>query len=110
MNSTERKCPECGTMRGYTLLAKCIGCGNETFGISLANQFVLSWISVKERLPEERTMVLIVDGGEVSVGQYSPTEYHPTGWWDYLSTDINGCEVECHNVTHWMPLPEPPKE
>lgn len=52
---------------------------------------------MSERLPEELELVLITDGEDVIVSfrmrYYEPTEFY--GMW---------------NVTHWMPLPEPPKE
>ena len=59
------------------------------------------WISVKDRLPERRTYVLCYfkyepESPNVVVENY----YHGGGHW--LS--------EGSHVTHWMPLPEPPKE
>lgn len=35
----------------------------------------------------------------------------PKGWWEYRyfnPDDIYNNEVDCE-ITHWMPLPEPPK-
>lgn len=60
----------------------------------------MEWISVEDRLPEENgTYLIAVKGG--------------------CTTHITGFDIEdnefCHNVfrksdiTHWMPLPEPPK-
>jgi hypothetical protein len=58
------------------------------------------WISVKERLPDGK-MVLVncTDGYEL--GYYE--RYAGMGWTNTLGT-------ESLNVTHWMPLPEPPKD
>ena len=64
------------------------------------------WISVKDRLPEEK-------------GQYLVT-YHPCHWDNVeenticVGTDsfVNGkrwAKNKYQRVTHWMPLPEPPK-
>ena len=58
------------------------------------------WISVKERLPEDDDLVLVyhkalryIDIGSVSLVR-----------WDSTYSAI------CRATTHWMPLPEPPKE
>jgi len=69
------------------------------------------WISCEERLPEDNTTVLYVwrsENGNVSV-------FH--GWhgsirglggaWHQSGVGMQRPEDE---VTHWMPLPEPPKE
>lgn len=108
------------------------------------------WISVKDRLPEPETEVLILaertctytntntktthviittamhEDGKISIddsewGWYnldfthdeeSDIYYIPEGWWEccyYNRDDVyNGCVYD--TVTHWMPLPEPPKE
>ena len=57
------------------------------------------WISVEERLPETDERVLFVDDGEVGFGIVR-------GW--ALREMIS--ETDIHRITHWMPLPEPPKE
>ena len=58
------------------------------------------WISVKDRLPEEKQSVLVhyVDG-------WMPIAFLLNGKW-YQS----GGETSWLSVTHWMPLPEAPKE
>lgn len=56
------------------------------------------WISVTERLPENRDMVLATIDGVVYIAFYG----------NYMWK-----EVETYSIfypTHWMPLPEPPKE
>ena len=58
------------------------------------------WISVEDRLPEYTPMVLAmcIDGYELAYyGMYGQ------GWTNTLGT-------EHLNVTHWHPLPTPPKE
>ena len=58
------------------------------------------WIPVTERLPEDDDDVLIMSSGSISMGYYSVyNEY----WADYIN-------VYNSDVTHWMRLPEPPKE
>ena len=64
------------------------------------------WISVKDRLPDAK-------------GEYLVT-YHPCHW-DYVQPDVKVVGIDSfrgkttwakkkfQRVTHWMPLPEPPK-
>ena len=63
------------------------------------------WISVKERLPEygERVICFTIHGGiPVCYRGYS---YDSDG---RFILAYNGTD-KVDNVTHWMPLPEPPK-
>lgn len=63
------------------------------------------WISCKDRMPPDRTAKYLVTfrgvaGALVDVAKYFPGD----GWF---------CEdwpVSSQEITHWMPLPEPPKE
>ena len=79
---------------------------------------VQEWISVDDRLPEDEQEVLVIshgwDGRLVYIGSHKRVEAQKswlTGitnkssewllWgWSYLKEPM---------VTHWMPLPEPPK-
>lgn len=54
------------------------------------------WIPVEERLPAERKTVLVVADGMVDIACFSEN-----GWGLYT--------LELCTITHWMPLPEPPK-
>lgn len=61
------------------------------------------WISVADRFPEDMEDVLIWDADEAKGGFCAVA----VGW----KTD-DGWETETTyspKVTHWMPLPEPPK-
>jgi hypothetical protein len=62
------------------------------------------WISVGERLPENGQKIIAAfrDGGGLIVDQarYSNGEFDFASW-AYVWGD---------NVTHWMPLPQPPEE
>ena len=68
---------------------------------------VLQWIPVTERLPDMHVEVLVCteDYGKTELGFLTDAVWDGAGWletWErktYLAT-----------VTHWMPLPEPPKE
>ena len=56
------------------------------------------WISVKDRLPENRNRILIYNKeGEIGTGYFSSDYFWPDG--DYMSS----------NVTHWTLLPDPPE-
>ena len=87
------------------------------------------WVSVKDRLPEENVAVNIVyvntdpenycehikDKPFTATGVYFRGEWY---WWssvvqDYLAEYGVGYTDKMDKaiiVTHWMPLPEPPKE
>ena len=57
------------------------------------------WISVTDRLPPNANDVLVFSDECIDIGYLSPSRK----LWIVYSTHGN-----C--VTHWMPLPEPPKE
>lgn len=66
-----------------------------------------AWIKCSERLPEvgQRTLLLHnLNAPNPMVGVRLPD--HPNVWWH--SEEAIFCGLE--SVTHWMPLPEPPKE
>lgn len=50
------------------------------------------WISVEERLPSEGVLVIVWDGKYYDIVLMGEHNFHTE-----------------ENVTHWMPLPEPPK-
>ena len=59
------------------------------------------WISVKDRLPEQKGDYLCVcESGEISVGYFSK-------W--IIGYGFETQEVGQGLVTHWMPLPDPPE-
>jgi hypothetical protein len=81
----------------------------EVFGVS-------KWISVEDRLPEEHTNlmgsgfsdnVIVIDAsGYMTVCNYM----YP---WRNMSLlgfrPPKGSNIKPEEITHWMPLPEPPK-
>lgn len=59
------------------------------------------WIECSERMPEYFCDVLITDGEHVEVK-----------WWDGDEWDCwaeRNSDICSDDVTHWMPLPEPPE-
>lgn len=78
-----------------------------------------SWISVKDRLPDE-DLAYMVFYHEWSNGEFLPKYderyvkilkfFRGLGWRFPVCVDKR-CENDTNReVTHWMPLPEPPKE
>lgn len=63
---------------------------------------VQQWISVKDRLPEDNSDVLAYMQNSIE-SRIFPACYHK-GWWEDCIWN-----TRCLSVTHWMPLPEPPK-
>lgn len=68
----------------------------------------MEWISVDDRMPDEFNSVIICDSKadcqdmrDPIIGHYEPDIDSGTWYRDWSS--------EVLNVTHWMPLPEPPK-
>ena len=76
-----------------------------------ADNNVGRWIPVSERLPEEEELVLIIcKNGKRSVGCYRRFNYNNEIMWGF-KTELNpSIWLNKGRVTHWMPLPEPPKE
>ena len=64
------------------------------------------WIKCSERMPEEGEAVLVYDDlRQVHEGYY-------LRYGDYVSWVIHSYDSSYYdeaNVTHWMPLPEPPE-
>lgn len=69
------------------------------------------WISVKERLPSDERSVLayygfgrdgVPDSDMMFMGTLSYFCFDPEPHWQHAGHGVA--------VTHWMPLPEPPKE
>ena len=58
------------------------------------------WISVKEKLPEKSGGFLVSDGKRVEWRRFFRRRNGQMLWGSSLNLEI---------VTHWMPIPEPPK-
>lgn len=83
-----------GEAREYHKLALAALREQDVTDINVGNK----WISVEERLPEKNTAVIAAsDNGIVFQCLYA---YN--GWDLWESNEVS--------ITHWMPLPEPPKE
>ena len=65
------------------------------------------WISVEDGLPENDVEVLITDGDMVLGGCWLDWGCHNGLYWNTHNEEKFYALSE---VTHWMPLPEPPTE
>lgn len=64
------------------------------------------WISCSERMPDDGQHVIILcDGAFVLYAQYRDSDF-----FDVVRNGEEFFETQSRNVTHWMPLPEPPQE
>ncbi|EJZ3481773.1 DUF551 domain-containing protein [Salmonella enterica subsp. enterica serovar Kentucky] len=64
------------------------------------------WISCSERMPDDGQHVIILcDGAFVLYAQYRDGEF-----FDVVRNGEEFFETQSRNVTHWMPLPDPPQE
>ena len=64
---------------------------------------VQEWISVKDRFPEEKVNCIV---------RYQHAYCDIDGYWEIGICFYNGEKFQlnpAYKVTHWMPLPEPPK-
>lgn len=72
----------------------------EDTGLAPVEVHQMRWIPVEERLPKpQENPVIACDYTGVCLAWYSPT----MGW--QYRTGLSGVDI-----THWMPLPQPPKE
>ena len=63
----------------------------------------MEWISVKESLPEKRKIIQVYGKTAYLNIEYQTSGYFDNGWFDWSGDDME------NTVTHWMPLPQPPK-
>ena len=73
---------------------------------ALREQEERRWIPVTERLPDIGRKCLIANREIVARGWLRPDGVWKTG----VSSDEVWSKFSLHPPTHWMPLPEPPKE
>lgn len=101
------------------LCGRCYLCEQAADAIEQLEKQVPKWIPVSERLPEVVDSYLVVIKCKydyedqydvcVDVATYNPYEraYIDNCWNTYNDWDEGQQYI---HVTHWMPLPEPPKE
>jgi hypothetical protein len=74
----------------------------------------MEWISVKDRLPEDGETVIVSDN--VFGKDFSSVAWCAIGGINFMDNDegvywadVGTNEVFGADVTHWMPLPDPPR-
>ena len=70
----------------------------------------MKWISVKDELPKEDTNVILFDGSIVFCGNFSYNIDKSVCWGNQVCDGLCYGWYKKDEVTHWMPLPEGPKE
>ncbi len=67
----------------------------------------MEWISVNDRLPEvERNVLVVRTNPNVVVSGY----IHIRGYWIWHNLRGSTHREGFHEITHWMTMPEPPKD
>ena len=76
----------------------------------------MEWISVDDRLPDTYQEVLVFGNDEynnlgrgVWIGYYRYDDWHIVNNGDYIDGGY-GRDYINSKITHWMPLPKPPKQ
>ena len=95
-------------LSGMEIMLTCAQSAAETWERKCREQ--CSWISVKERLPDKMAIVLFATRNNPAVyrGRYLDTGDKQA---HYFTTRIGRANSGgTYAATHWMPLPEPPKE
>lgn len=98
----------------------CIGCELEKKNGGCDNAFILSpkramqylikpqWTPVTERLPEYCRNIIVTDGEYVSMGWLD--NYRDRNGTVYITWYAPNSSANESHISHWMPLPEPPKD
>ena len=82
---------------------------------------MMEWVNVEDRLPEKEDLDYYKDNYSKSVfcsnsitgqvyGKAARYSFRHKGWIEYdFSDGHRPCDFELLHITHWQPLPEPPK-
>lgn len=103
MTDTLADCPFCGgnNIEEYLegLYSVCVSC-HDCPAMCVKEKWntrASGWISCKDRLPFEETDYLTIDQGHISLTRFTNQISILKEYWN-------------RHITHWMPLPSPPKE
>jgi len=79
---------------------------DEIYKLRMYQADELMWSRVEDELPKDSGLVLTFDKISVWCAIY----FHDTNKFESLEGDRYGESWEIKNISHWMPLPEPPQE
>lgn len=67
------------------------------------------WISVNDKLPPDNEFVLVYVYGQIKVYFYAVSDdgQERCHWWEDEGGSFHS-DIADDDVTHWMPLPQPP--
>lgn len=70
------------------------------------------WISVKDKLPNMHRRVLVKSDSYLVAGREPRSKYNEDWGFegDWIWTIVNDSWCDSHMVTHWMPIPDAPKD
>lgn len=88
----------CGECPYYEFGKGGFSCRDELLYDALALLKEQKWVSVKDRMPEENVPVLVWE-----LQGFAYVDVYKDGAWEVGTPNLA-------KFTHWMPLPEPPKE
>lgn len=74
---------------------------------------MIKWISVKDTLPKPNRLVVILHDDEMGLNHRKPAVYFGRHNGKYWLEALDHSDVVWNamvQITHWMPLPEAPKE
>ena len=69
----------------------------------------MEWIGVDDRLPHSGEWVLMYLNKYVGVDQYRAGFFSLHSWLSAADWTEDNYILNADNVTHWMPLPDPPE-
>jgi hypothetical protein len=96
---TERDVNQC-TIRGCrTLETRCKDCGRLVCDAK-KDQWVMEWISVKDKLPKEHEWIIGGNSKRVEFGVWMGEK---------IGFTLPDYDYMCLEITHWMPIPTPPE-
>ena len=103
------KCEVCPYEEDYPCCVDCLDKMHKQAADAIEELSKPGWIPVTERLPEKMQYVLVrYQNNDMAVASWFGGDEHIRFW--RAMTDEGWCADCDTEPTHWMPLPQPPKE